>query len=117
MSLLTNAMESCVFLNKQKVNDEYGGYVNTWTEGAEFDAAIVFDSSMQARIGEKQGVTSRYTVTTTRSLILEYNDYFLRKRDNKFFRVTSDGDDRYTPSTTPLDMRQVEAEEVSSLPS
>lgn len=117
MSLLTDALEQCVFLNKQKTNDGYGGYVNVWTDGADFNAAIVFDTSMQARIGEKEGVTSRYTVTTERALTLQYNDYFRRVRDGKLFHVTSDGDDSYTPSSASLDMRQVTAEEVVALPS
>lgn len=116
MSLLEDAMESCIFLNKEKAKDDYGGYVNRWAEGAEFDAAIVFDTSIQARIGEKQGVSSRYTVTTRRDLTLQYNDYFRRVRDGKFFHVTSDGDDRYTPQSANLDMRQVEAEEILTLP-
>ena len=116
MSLLEEAMETCVFLSKQKEADGYGGYINTWTEGAEFLSAITFDTSMQARVGEKQGVTSRYTVTTPRTMTLQYNDYFKRVRDGKYFHVTSDGDDRYTPPSATLDMRQVEAEEVNSLP-
>lgn len=116
MSLLSDAMEGCVFLNKQKVNDEYGGYVNTWTEGAEFQAAITFDASMQSRVAEKQGVSSRYTVTTSRDLVLQFNDYFRRIRDGKLFHVTSDGDDLYTPNSATLDMRQVTCEEVTSLP-
>jgi hypothetical protein len=116
MSLLSEAMESCVFMNKVKTLDGYGGYINEWTEGAEFDAAITFDTSIQARVGEKQGVTSRYTVTTQKALTLQYNDYFKRVRDGKYFHVTSDGDDRFTPNSATLDMRQVEAEEVNTLP-
>ena len=117
MSLLDDAMETCVFLNKTKGLDGYGGYVNTWTEGVEFKAAIVFDTSVLSRVGEKQGVTSRYTITTHRTLNLQFNDYFKRVRDGKFFHVTSDGDDRYTPQSAGLDMRQVEAEEINTLPS
>ena len=116
MSLLAEAMEDCLFMNKSKVNDGYGGYINTWTEGADFQAAITFDTSIQARVGEKQGVTSRYTVTTNRDLVLQYNDYFKRVRDGKLFHVTSDGDDRFTPKSAMLNMRQVEAEEITSLP-
>ena len=111
MSLLSDAMENCVYLNKQIIDDGYGGYTTTWAEGAEFDAAIVFDTSIEARVAESQGVTSRYTVTTSRALTLEYHDVFRRKRDGKIFRVTSDGDDKFTPSSTALDMRQVTAEE------
>lgn len=113
MSLLSEAMEKCIILNKQTVADGYGGYITTWTDGAEFDAAIVFDTSMQARTAEKQGVTSLYTVTTGKSLTLEYHDVFRRVRDSKIFRVTSDGDDKYTPASASLNMRQVTAEEWS----
>ena len=80
-------------------------------DGAPFDAAIVLDNSMQARAAEKQGVTSLYTVTTTKALNLQYHDVFKRKRDNKIFRVTSDGVDKHTPASASLNMRQVSAEE------
>lgn len=111
MSLLDDALESCVMMDKTTMPDGYGGYISTYSEGAEFKAAIVFDTSMEARRAEEQGVRSLYTVTTTRSLTLEYHDVFKRLRDNKLFRVTSDGDDKFTPNSTPLDMRQVTAEE------
>lgn len=113
MSLLTEAMEKCVMLNKQTASDGYGGYTTTWTEGAEFDAAVVFDTSMEARTAEKQGVTSMYTVTVKKAMMLEYHDVFQRESDGKIFRVTSDGDDKYTPASASLDMRQVTAEEWS----
>ncbi len=116
MSLLSDAMESCVMLNKQTTNDDYGGFINTWVDGATFNAAIVFDTSIEARVAEVQGVHSLYTVTTPRNVTLQYHDVFRRVRDGKLFRVTSDGDDKYTPASTSLDMRQVTAEELSVLP-
>ena len=111
MSLLDEAMETCVILNKHTEPDGYGGYIDTWAEGAEFKAAIVFDTSIEARTAEKAGVTSLYTVTVPRSLMLEYHDVFRRAKDGKIFRVTSDGDDKFTPASAGLDMRQVTAEE------
>ena len=111
MSLLDEAMEKCTILNKQTIADDYGGYTTTWTEGAEFMAAITFDTSIEARAANKAGVTSLYTVTTPKSLTMEYHDVFRRERDGKIFRVTSDGDDKYTPASAMLDMRQVTAEE------
>lgn len=113
MSLLSEAMETCTMLNKRTIDDGYGGYRIVWENGASFSAAITFDTSIQGRIAEAQGVSSLYTVTTSRSLTLEYHDVFRRQRDGKIFRVTSDGDDRYTPASTALDMRQVTAEEWS----
>lgn len=113
MSLLDEATEACVMLDKHTVADGYGGYRATYTDGATFDAAITFDTSIEARIADAQGVTSRYIVTTPKSLTLEYHDVFRRTRDNKIFRVTSDGDDKYTPASATLNMRQVTAEEWS----
>ena len=111
MSLLSEAMEKCIMLDKQTVADGYGGYVTQYVDGAEFSAAIVLDNSMQARVAEKQGVTGLYTVTTGKELNLQYHDVFRRARDGKVFRVTSDGDDKHTPASASLNMRQVSAEE------
>lgn len=116
MSLLLDAMDECTILNKVREADGYGGYRTTWTSGPSFKAAVVFDTSLQARIADKQGVTSLYTITTPRSVELEYHDVFIRNSDGKIFRVTSDGDDKYTPKSATLDMRVVTAEEWS-LPS
>lgn len=111
MSLLDNAMEPCVMLDKTRKPDGEGGYIDVWTESVEFQAAIVFDSSMEARIGEKQGVTSLYTVTLPRGVRLDYHDVFRRLSDGKLFRVTSDGDDKVTPASASFQFSQVTAEE------
>lgn len=111
MSLIENAMEKCVFMEKKRVPDGVGSYTVTWTEGASFNAAITFDQSMQARIAEKQGVTSRYTVTTEKDIPLEYHDVIKRLRDNKILRITSDGDDKQTPVSASFQYLQVTAEE------
>ena len=113
MSLLDEAMEKCIYLDKTTAPDGYGGTTTSWQEGAEFYAAIVFDTSMEARAADKQGVTSLYTITTRKNLTLEYHDVFRRIRDGKIFRVTSDGDDKHTPASANLNMRQVTAEEWS----
>ena len=116
MSLLAEAMEKCIMLDRITVADGYGGYDTSWVEGADFNAAIVLDTSTQARIGEKQGVTNLYTVTTVKAMNLQYHDVFRRVSDSKVFRVTSDGDDKHTPESARLNMRQVSAEKWS-LPS
>lgn len=111
MSLLDKAMETFAFIDKIRQPDGEGGYITTWAEGAEFTANARFDSSMQARIGEAQGVTSLYTITTRKAVTLEYHDVVKRLSDGKIFRVTSDGDDNKTPESAGLNMRQVSAEE------
>lgn len=111
MSLLSEAMTACTMIDKSTVADGYGGFDTVWTDGAGFQAAIILDNSMQARIAEKEGVTALYTVTTAKSIDLQYHDVFRRVSDGKIFRVTSDGDDKHTPESAGLNMRQVSAEE------
>lgn len=113
MSLLQDALEPFVMMDKTTAPDGYGGYVATWADGASFDAAATVDTSMQARIGEKQGVTAIYTITTGKNMNLQYHDVVRRVSDSKIFRVTSDGDDKKTPNSAMLNMRQVTAEEWS----
>lgn len=113
MSLLQDALEPFVMMDKTTAPDGYGGYVATWADGASFDAAATVDTSMQARIGEKQGVTAMYTITTGKNMNLQYHDVVRRVSDSKIFRVTSDGDDKKTPNSAMLNMRQVTAEEWS----
>lgn len=111
MSLLSESMVLCHFKDKTTAPDGYGGVVTVWKDGAVFKAAIVLDSSIEAKIAAKQGVTALYTITTAKNIILKYHDVFIRESDGKVFRVTSDGDDNHTPASAGLNMRQVSAEE------
>lgn len=113
MSLLTDAMETCVILDKTTVSDGRGGVISQWTDGASFQAAITYDASIEGRTAAVQGVTALYTVTTHKDINLQYRDVFRRMSDGKLFRVTTDGDDKKTPRSAALDMRQVNAEEWS----
>ena len=111
MSLLTQAMEDVVMLEKRRIPDGEGGFTTSWADGVQFKAAINFDSSMEARTAEKAGVTSLYTVTVPLNCGLEYHDVLKRLRDGKVFRITSDGDDVQTPESASFQFLQVEAEE------
>ena len=111
MSLLTQAMEDVVMLEKKRVPDGEGGFTTSWADGVQFKAAITFDSSMEARAAEKQGVTSLYTVTVPPNAKLEYHDVIKRVQDGKIFRITSDGDDKVTPGSASFQFAQVTAEE------
>lgn len=113
MSLIENMMEKCVIMNSAKVSDGEGGFIVEWSEGAEIDVAIVNNSSMEARIAEKQGVTSTYTLTTTKGVKLEYHDVIKRVSDGKIFRVTTEYGDTLSPNVSTLDISQVSAEKWS----
>lgn len=113
MSLLEENMELFTMLDKQTVSDGYGGYIRRWVPGASFSAAVVKDDSMQTQIAMAQGVTAIYTVTTTKSINLEFHDVIRRISDGMIFRVTTNGTDKKTPPSAGLNMRQVRAEEWS----
>lgn len=111
MSLIDDWKDTCIMVEKRRVPDGAGGFYTTWVDGAEFVAAITFNSSMEARRAEKEGVTSLYTVTTDKNAMLQYHDVFRRVKDGKIFRVTSDGDDIQTPERATFQFSQVTAEE------
>lgn len=111
MSLLDEAFESYIILNKITTDDGYGGTVTSWVEDAKIQCAEQFNNSIEAKKAEAQGVTSVYTLTTRKDINLQYHDVLRRVRDGKIFRITSDGDDLYTPASASLNMRNVSAEE------
>lgn len=113
MSLLSEAMETCIIYNKSMVDDGYGGYTPSYSPGISFQAAIVVDNSINAQVAMSEGSVGVYTVTTRKNINLQFHDVFMRASDSKIFRVTSDGDDKKTPASAGLNMRQVTAEEWS----
>lgn len=111
MSLYDEAREQCTMIHKVSSDDPYGGEIVTYIEGSHFEAAITFDTSVQARIGMSQGVKNMYTVYTPKSKTLFPFEIFRRDSDQKTFQVTSDSVDKKTPGSAALDMRVCTAEE------
>ena len=116
MSLLSESMEGFRYKDRTTQEDGYGGVDTVWVDGAQFQAAAVLDSSMEARRAAKEGVTSLYTITTPRAVTLMHGDIIRRGSDGQLFRITSNGTDKKTPASAGLDMRQVTAEALDSLP-
>lgn len=111
MSLINEFSEACVLLDKRRVLDGRGSMVTEWVDGAQFDAAITYDTSVQAKVAEASGVKDLITVTTSKAIKLDYHDVFRRVSDGQTFRVTSKGENNKTPASASLDMRQLSAEE------
>lgn len=111
MSLLQEAYEPFIIMNKISQDDGYGGVITVWEEGATIQGALVHESTTQAMIAQAMGVTSLYKLTTTKSVMLWYHDVLKRVSDGMIFRVTSNGRDEKTPGSAGLDMRQVALEE------
>jgi hypothetical protein len=100
----------CVMMVKASTPDGIGGFTHQWREGVSFRAAIVKDTSMEARAAEHQGVTELYTVTISDDLQIGYHDAFKRLADGAIFRVTSNPADSMPPKTASFRFAQVTAE-------
>lgn len=110
MALFEEFYEPCVLMEKVRVSDGEGGWVTKWDDGPEFVAAIVMDSTLQARVAESEGMKSVYTVTTPQNINFDFHDVFKRLSDGKAFRVTSDPTDKQTPDVATFSFEQVTAE-------
>ena len=111
MSLVESMMTECVLMRQDRVPDGEGGFTNSeWKDVGTFQAAIVHDNSTLARIAEKEGVTSTFTITTRRGVGLAFHDVFRRVSDDAVFRVSSFPDDRKSPAVSTINMEQCSAE-------
>lgn len=110
MNLIESMMEPCVFLNHVRTDDPYGGYSDTWIEGASFDASIIKNTTSEAQIAEKNGIGEIFTVVTKKSVLLDYHDAFKRKSDGSIFRVTSRAVDSTAPQMSTIQIAKVSAE-------
>ena len=110
MNLYEKMMTPCVRMERKGSDDGEGGTRTEWIEGERIDAAIVRDTSTAAKVAEKEGVTSVYTITTKRNVLLGFHDVIKRLSDGKIFRVTSDIGDKVSPGMSLIDISQVTAE-------
>lgn len=110
MSLLTSSMEPFIVMNAVTVSDGYGGTTITYTEGIEILGAMPLDNSTQVKIAQAMGAKSTYTLTVRKNVELNFHTVLKRVRDGQYFRLTSGTEDKQTPPTAGLNMRQYTAE-------
>ena len=100
-----------IIMNLAIVEDGYGGHTEAYTPGAHFMGVLMLDSSIQAQVAEAQGVKGLYTLTYDKTLRLPWHTVFCKANNtSEMFRVTSK-DEKSTPKSSSLDIRQVNAEE------
>ena len=101
----------CVMMHKTSTSDEEGGRTSSWVEGESFDAAIHRESTLNARIAEREGMTDIYIVTVAKGFELPFHSVFKRLSDQKVFRTTASTEDRKTPHMATFSFARVAAEE------
>ena len=111
MSLLTDSMEEFIVMDVTHTQDGYGSTTPTYVEGVTILGAMPFDNSTEMKIAQAMGAKSEYTLTVRKNVELDYHTVLKRKRDGQYFRLTSGTEDRQTPPSAGLNMRQYSVEE------
>ena len=60
-------------MNKSTEKDGYGGYIDTYTFGAKFEAVLTLNDSINAQAAMAQGVTGVYKLTYEKALRLPWH--------------------------------------------
>ena len=102
--------EECRFMNNIREDDEVGSSVDYWTEGSKFLATIIKNSTTEATIAEREGITEIFTVVVKKGVALDYHDVFKRVSDGQIFRVTGTTADNAAPETSTVKIAKVTAE-------
>ncbi len=92
--------------------DGFGSVECKTSDGAEFQAGISTVSSAEAKIAEKNGMKTIYTIVIPETMTLRQDDRIRRVKDGRIYRITSDSADMTTPESSAMRFSQVTAEVV-----
>lgn len=109
-TLLDEMMTACRMMDKTTVPDGFGGVKEGYRPGATFQATIRKDSSTEAILAEKSGLTETFTVVTGKRMRLRQNDVIRRESDQQIFRITSDTLDSDAPDRSTIKITKCTAE-------
>lgn len=112
MSLIGEAFENFVIIDKKSVSDGEGGFVWEYIEGARIKVALGDKASSLSKIAEAITERKEYNVVTPKNTILESNTIIKRLRDNTTFKILYDNENK-TPESANLKLRQTTAIEWS----
>lgn len=111
MSLLDEYSDNYVVINKLTVDDGYGGYKTVWQDGATLKGALAQASQSEIVVADSKGERVTHTMLIDKNIKLDYHMVLRRTTDGKIFRVTSSGDEMYTPASSNLNKRKINCEE------
>lgn len=103
-----------VFRDKTKVPNGMGGFDEQYVDSAEFHGSLTMDSSTEALVAEKQGVTSLYTLTVPLDVPLDYGERFKDADTGTEYRITSRKGEAQTPSVASFQFQNFSVERVAT---
>lgn len=108
--LIESMLTRCTRLIPSKEPDGQGGFVEAWTEGESFCAAVVKKRTDERRTAEKPEIRAMYSVTVSEDVKLNYHDVFRREKDGAVFRMTGSTEDGKPPETASFRFARADAE-------
>lgn len=111
MSLLDEFADTYVIMNQEDADDDYGSYGATYTESnITFKASLGFsESHIQSQV-QSLGLKENYKLLLPKDINLSMHQVIKRMSDNKYFRVTSNSSNVFTPNSSDLNLRFVTVE-------
>lgn len=111
MSLLDEQFEDFTIINKAVVDDGYGGTKTVWTPGAVIKGVMAYNNNLAVQVAQIMGSTTNYVFVVRKDTEVDYYTVLRRDSDGKIFRITANSDDKKTPKSAGLNMREYDAEE------
>lgn len=110
MSLLDEQFEKFTIMDRTTISDGMGGTMQTYKAGIDIYGAMPLDMSSLTRIADSLTGKARYTLTVKKNVSLDIHTVLLRAKDGKYYRTVSGTDDKETPASAGLNMRQYSIE-------
>lgn len=89
--------------HRTTVNDPYGGYISSWTDGAEIDVSFIIGDSDEIIVSNIQSLKQTTTAYFRIDAPVSYNDYIQSVSDsNVVYRIIDDPNSTIPPKTSNL---------------
>ena len=108
--LLEDFSSPCVIMEKKRTSDDAGGWITTWEEGEKFENYFSQNSSTEAVIAERQGISAIYDALVEKNVPVEYGDFFKDLSSGKTYRITSNPEAKQAPKSSSFDLKYFTAE-------
>lgn len=106
--MLTDYFEAFYRQTRTSTSSPLGGTVDTWADGAAFQAGISVNNSAEARIAYRNGLKTQYNLILPDGVVLTHNDRIRRVSDGKTYLLTSGMN--HTPAPAELQYSVMTAE-------
>lgn len=97
MSYFNDAFDDYWIKNRTVENDNEGGYVVNWSNGARVKMSLDIGSASETRRAQSEGLKTVFTAVFPKNTPVRYDNYLEHVETGEVFRITSNPLDNQTP--------------------